>query len=276
VIHTQGARGKGPFIAINCAALPETLLESELFGYEKGAFTGADRRKPGRFELASGGTLFLDEIGELSPALQAKFLRVLQDKTFERLGGTGMIAADARIIAATNQDLAKRIAEGKFREDLFYRLHVYPIVLPSLRERKEDILPLAAHFLKKYSREIRKDILGLSQETQSLLYRYRWPGNIRELENIIERAVILCRGTVISAQDLPLCLQEHAYEPSGEGKALSVLGEGLSLGEVEKRCILQALEQTNYNRLQASKLLGLTRSQLRTRMRRYGLGEERQ
>ncbi|MFQ5553434.1 MAG: sigma 54-interacting transcriptional regulator, partial [Thermoplasmata archaeon] len=193
VIHYKGPRAQSPFIAVNCSAIPETLLEAELFGYEKGAFTGAAKRKPGRFDLAAGGTLFLDEIGEMSPALQAKLLRVLQEKQFERLGGTETIATDARIIAATNRELEALVKAGQFREDLFYRLNVYPIPLPPLRERKEDTLPLAHHFLQKSSRELRKDVPRLSKEARELFINYHWPGNIRELENVMERAVILCR-----------------------------------------------------------------------------------
>ena len=203
VLHYQGPRAKGPFIAVNCAALPETLLEAELFGYERGAFTGATQRKPGRFELAIGGTLFLNEIGDMSPVLQAKLLQVLQDKQFERLGGTETITTDARIVAATNQDLERLITEGRFRSDLFYRLNVYPVALPPLRERLEDLGPLTMFFLKSFSQKLRKEVLGISKEAMGLLERYSWPGNIRELENVLERAVILCQGTVVTAQDPP-------------------------------------------------------------------------
>ena len=228
---------------------------------------GAVQRKLSRFELAVEGMLFLDEVGEMSPALQAKLLRVLQEKQFERLGGTGTLTTDTRIIAATNRDLEKLIAEGRFQEDLFYRLNVYPIPLPPLRERKEDILPLAVHFLKKYSKELRKEGVGLSREANELLCSYSWPGNIHELENVMERAVILCKGKVVTVQDLPLCVRERPM--SGEGFRLP-LGR-MTLAELEKQCILQALEQTNYNRLQASKLLGLSRSQLRTCMKNHRL-----
>lgn len=273
-IHAQGARAHGPFIAVNCAAIPETLLEAELFGYERGAFTGAMQRKPGRFELASGGTLFLDEIGEMSLTLQAKLLRVLQEKKIERLGGTGTITVDTRIVAATNRDLGRCIAEGKFRDDLFYRLNVYPIPLPSLRERREDIVPLALHFLRQYGRQLAREKISLSEEARRLLTQYEWPGNIRELENAIERAVILCRDNVISSQELPISLRKHpnSFEAKTEGGRFPV--GSLSLAEIERRCILQALEQAHYNRLQASRLLGLSRTQLRTRMRKYGLEVE--
>jgi Nif-specific regulatory protein len=271
LIHTQGPHAKGPFIAVNCAAIPETLLEAELFGYEKGAFTGAVQRKPGRFELAAGGTLFLDEIGEMSPALQAKLLRVLQDKTFERLGGTKSIALDARIIAATNRDLERLIAAGKFREDLFYRLNVYPIPLPPLRERQEDVLPLAQHFLRKYSGELRKEVIELSREARELLFRYEWPGNVRELENVIERAVILCQGTVVTAEDLPLPLRERRRAAPVSSEGFRLPPDGIDLPELEKQLILQALEQVHNNKSQASRLLGLSRTQLRTRVKHYRL-----
>ena len=270
VIHTNGPRPDGPFIAINCAAIPETLLEAELFGYERGAFTGATQRKPGRFELAAGGTLFLDEIGELSPVIQAKLLRVLQEKTFERLGGTVTLKTDARIIAATNRDLGQLIVERRFREDLFYRLNVYPILIPPLRERKEDLLPLALHFLRKYSRELGKEVTGLSKEARDLLLRYDWPGNVRELENVIERAVILCRGDVVTVEDLPLSLREQRL-PLSSGEALRLPAGGIALAELEKQLIRQALEEMHYNKSKASKLLGLSRTQLRTRIKQYRL-----
>ncbi|HJY83422.1 MAG TPA: sigma 54-interacting transcriptional regulator [Candidatus Binatia bacterium] len=272
VIHHEGPRAKGPFIAINCAAIPETLLEAELFGYEKGAFTGATHRKLGRFELAAGGTLFLDEIGEMNPALQVKLLRVLQEKQFERVGGTETIATDARIIAATNQNLDQLIPRGKFRQDLFYRLNVYPIPLPPLRERKEDILPLASHFLRKYNKELRREITGLSPEARELLSSYHWPGNVRELENVMERAVILCQGPVVTGQDLPLSLlkQQRSVQPVS-GEAFKLPPGGIALAELEKQLILQALKQANNNKVQAGKLLGLSRTQLRTRMQHYGL-----
>ena len=270
VLHYQGPRAKGPFIAVNCAALPETLLEAELFGYERGAFTGATQRKPGRFELAIGGTLFLNEIGDMSPVLQAKLLQVLQDKQFERLGGTETITTDARIVAATNQDLERLITEGRFRSDLFYRLNVYPIALPPLRERLEDLSPLTMFFLKSFSQKLRKEVLGISKEAMGLLERYSWPGNIRELENVLERAVILCQGTVVTAQDLP-SLREHLRPPPLSGDAFRLPTGGLVLADVEKALIRQALDQSHQNKSHAAKLLGLSRTQLRTRMRHYGL-----
>jgi Nif-specific regulatory protein len=271
VIHHKGPRAHGPFIAVNCSAIPETLLEAELFGYEKGAFTGAAKRKPGRFELAAGGTLFLDEIVDMSPALQAKLLRVLQEKQFERVGGTETIATDARIIAATNRELEAMVKAGEFREDLFYRLNVYPIPLPPLRDRKKDILPLALHFVQKSSGELRKDVVKLSKEAKELLTDYHWPGNIRELENVVERAVILSRGTVVTAQELPLALREGPRGQPLSGEVFKLPPGGVALAELEKAVILQALERANYNKSRASKLLGLSRAQLRTRMKNHGL-----
>jgi Nif-specific regulatory protein len=269
-LHYQGPRAKGPFIAVNCAAIPETLLEAELFGYERGAYTGATQRKPGRFELAAGGTLFLNEIGDMSTVLQAKLLQVLQDRQFERLGGTETITTDARIIAATNQDLERLMTEKRFRRDLFYRLNVYPIALPPLREHQEDLGPLTMFFLKSFSQKLRKEVLGISKEAMALLERYAWPGNVRELENVIERAVILCQGTVVTAQDLP-SLREQLRTPVLSGNTFRLPPGGIVLAEVEKALIRQALEQSHQNKSHAAKLLGLSRTQLRTRMRHYGL-----
>lgn len=274
LIHSEGPRANGPFIAVSCAAIPETLLEAELFGYEKGAFTGAIQRKPGRFELADGGTLFLDEVGEMSLVLQAKLLRVLQERQFERVGGTQTLTTDARFIAATNQDLDKLIEADRFRQDLFYRLNVYPIPLPPLRDRQEDILPLALDFLEKCSKELGKEVGGLSREARELLVAYTWPGNVRELENVIERAVILRRGSVVTPQELPLSLQQEQTRQPLDGEAFQLPQGGIALAELEKHLILQALEQTNHNKLQAGELLGLSRTQLRTRMKNYGLDAE--
>jgi Nif-specific regulatory protein len=271
IVHFQGPQAKGPFIAVNCAAIPETLLEAELFGYERGAFTGATQRKPGRFELAAGGTLFLDEVAEMSSVLQAKLLRVLQEKQFERLGGTETLSTDARIVAATNQDLEQRIHDGTFRRDLFYRLNVFPIPLPPLRQRHEDIIPLALHFLRRYRQELRKEVVGISKEAMGLMERYAWPGNVRELENVVERAVILCQGAVITAQELPLALREPLKASTLDSEAFRLPPGGIALSELERELIRQALEQTHQNKSHAAKLLGLSRTQLRTRMRHYGL-----
>ena len=271
IIHYQGPRAKGPFIAVNCAAIPEALLEAELFGYEKGAFTGAAQRKPGRFELANKGTLFLDEIAEMSSTLQAKLLRILQEQRFERVGGTDSITTDARILAATNQDLERLMAEGRFRRDLFYRLNVYPIPMPPLREDKEDIIPLALHFLRAYNQELHKGVVGFSKEAMGLLERYPWPGNVRELENVIKRAVILCQGTTVTVQELPLALPEPLGGPAWSGEAIKLPLGGIALAELEKQLICQAMEQAHQNKSQAAKLLGLSRTQRRTRLKHYGL-----
>jgi two-component system, NtrC family, response regulator AtoC len=203
--------------------------------------------------------------------LQAKLLRVLQERRFERVGGTETLLTDARIIAATNRDLERRIAEGKFREDLYYRINVFPIRMPALREHEEDIIPLAMYFLKRYNQELRKEIEGMSKEALGLLERYPWPGNVRELENVIERAVILCQGTVVTAQDLPLSLREPLRTPILNGDAFRLPPNGISLWELEKELIRQALERTHHNKSHAAKLLGLSRTQLRTRLRHYGL-----
>jgi Nif-specific regulatory protein len=271
VIHNEGPRAQGSFIAVNCAAIPETLLEAELFGYEKGAFTGAAQRKLGRFELAAGGTLFLDEIGDMCPALQAKLLRVLQEKKFERIGGTETITTDTRIIAATNRNLETLIVGEKFRQDLFYRLNVYPILIPPLRERKEDILPLALHLIGKYSRKLGKEITGLSKEARELLLSCAWLGNVRELENVLERAVILCQGTRVTVQDLPLSLREQPQVQPLSSEAFRLPPGGIVLAELEKQILVQALEQAKNNKVKAGRLLGLSRTQLRTRMKNHGL-----
>jgi Nif-specific regulatory protein len=270
LLHDQGLGAKGPFMTVNCAAIPETRLEAELFGDERGAFIGATQRKPGRLELAAGGTLFLDEIDALSPALQAKLLRVLQGKQFERVGGTETLTTDARIVAATSQDLERLMAEGRFRRDLYHRLNVYPIALPPLRERQEDLGPLTMSFLKRFSQTWRKEVLGISKDAMGLLERYSWPGNVRELENVIERAVILCQGTVVTAQDLP-SLREHLRAPVLSGDAFRLPPGGIVLADVEKGLIQQALEQSHQNKSHAAKLLHLSRTQLRTRMRHYGV-----
>jgi PAS domain S-box-containing protein len=270
-IHNLSHRKNRPLIKVNCAALPTGLIESELFGHEKGAFTGAVSRRIGRFHLADGGTIFLDEIGDIPPEVQVKLLRVLQEKEFERLGGTETIATDVRVIAGTNQNLEALMEVGKFREDLFYRLNVYPISLPPLRERKEDLIPLARHFLEKSGRELRKGVTSLSTEAREMISSYHWPGNVRELENVIERAVILCRGTVVTAQELSLSLTERPRRQPSSGEGIGLSPGGINLLDLEKQLILKALEQTKHNKSKTSKLLGLSRTQLRTRMKKYGL-----
>ncbi len=255
IIHDHGSRRQGPFIAASCADIPETRLEAELFGH---------------LERAAGGTLFVDGIAEMSPTLQAKLLRVLQEGRFERIESTETLPTNARIIAAATPELERLIGAGKFRRDLFYRLNVYPIILPPLRERQEDLGPLTMHFLKRFSQELRKQVLGISKEGMGLLERYSWPGNVRELENVIEHAVILCQGTVVTAQDLP-SLRENSSAPVPNGEAFRLPPRRLVLGELEKEFIRQALERSHQNKSHAAKLLGLSRTQLRTRIRYYGL-----
>jgi Nif-specific regulatory protein len=252
-IHYNSLRANKPFIKVSCAALPETLIESELFGYEKGAFTGAQGRKKGRFEMADGGTLFLDEIGDLNLSTQIKLLRVLQEREFERLGGTETIKVNVRLIAATNKDLEKAIADGEFREDLFYRLNVFTIYMPPLRERKTDILLMADHFLEKYAREHNKNIKRISTPAIDMLTSYHWPGNVRELENAIERAVLVCETNVIHGHHLPPTLQ--TAEGSGTVTRLSLAA---AVEAYERDIIQDALKTTRGNRKKAAKLLDTT------------------
>lgn len=257
-IHQQSPRAEGPFIAVNCAALPETLLESELFGHEKGAFTGAEKQKLGRFELAVGGTIFLDEIGDISPATQVKLLRVLQSREIMRLGGEKTITVDVRTIAATNKNLEELMARGIFREDLYYRLNVFPINLPPLRERKEDIPDLVMHFLKKNQQTMDK----IQPAAMRALMNYQWPGNIRELENIIERLIILAGDEPISLDLLP---PQFRGEPTGASSSalnLKIPDQGLSIDDVEKELIQRALQKAGGNKSKAAKLLGITRRKL--------------
>lgn len=265
-IHYNSMRAKKPFIKVNCAALPDTLIESELFGYEKGAFTGAQARKKGRFEMAEGGTLFLDEIGDINLAMQVKLLRVLQEREFERLGGTETIKANVRIIAATNKNLEKAIEEGTFREDLFYRLNVFTVFVPALKERKSDILLLAEHFLEKYRDEHGKEIKRISTPSIDMLMSYHWPGNIRELENTIERAVLLCDGQVIHSHHLPVTLQ--TAETSGTVMTLS-LEEAVA--SYEKDLIQDALKMVRGNRSKAAKLLKTTQRILNYKIKRHAI-----
>lgn len=260
LIHRTSIRKSCRFVPISCAALPETLLESELFGYERGAFTGAEKRKIGKFELADKGTLFLDEIGDLPLTTQVKLLRVLQEFTFERLGGTSPIKVNVRLISATNQDLKKKVAEESFREDLLYRINVITIDLAPLRERKEDIRPLAEHFIEKFSSKCRKTIKGFSKESMEKLLRYTWPGNIRELENVIERAVVLCRGDVIGASDLPLY-----------AGAMAPCEDSDTLRDVEAAHIRVMLEKTDWNLSETAKKLGIHRNTLRMKIKEYDL-----
>ncbi|MBI4536741.1 MAG: sigma 54-interacting transcriptional regulator [candidate division NC10 bacterium] len=267
-IHHGSPRAEGPYVALNCAALSETLVESELFGHERGAFTGADRQKPGRFELAAGGTLFLDEVAELPPSVQAKLLRVLQEHEFQRVGGTATLRADVRLIAATNRDLPRAVSDGTFREDLFYRLNVFSVHLPPLRERGDDVLLLARHFVWEIGERLGKSESRLSPEAQDALLAYRWPGNTRELENAIERALILAEGGVLTPAYLGLggVGEQRPSDGGSESKA-----EPQSLAELERHAILAALDNTHGNKTRAAALLGITRTQLHTRLKRFGI-----
>ena len=263
-IHYNSSRAKKPFIKVSCAALPHDLIESELFGYDKGAFTGAHQSKKGRFELADGGTLFLDEVGELNLATQVKLLRVLQEREFERLGSTETIRANIRLVAATNKDLEKAILAGEFREDLYYRLNVFAIFVPPLRERKPDVLLLADHFIEKFAREHGKKVKRISTPAIDMLASYHWPGNVRELGNAIERAVVLCDGQVVHAHHLPPTLQ--TAEASGTGQTSSLKD---SLEAFEKDALQDALKSARGNRAKAARLLSTTERIFNYRVRRY-------
>jgi len=265
--YNEHERGK-PFVEVSCGALTETLLEGELFGHVKGAFTGAIKDRIGRFELADGGTIFLDEIDAFSPALQVKLLRVLQEGEFERVGDTKTIKVDVRVIAASNQKLEDLIAQGKFRKDLYYRLNIISIAVPSLRERKEDIPLLIEDFIKKHTKHISKKIEGLSQEALSILMDYNWPGNIRELENVIERAIILTKGPIITPQDFPEFLNLKTEEVSAGNNGLKLKD---ALKSPEKDLILKALESVAWNRNEAARALGINRTTLYKKMHRFGL-----
>ncbi len=270
-VHHASRRAAGPFVAINCAALPDQLLESELFGHERGAFTGAVSAKPGRLEQASGGVLFLDEIGEMAVSVQAKLLRVLQEREFLRLGGTRTMHADIRVVAATNRNLMAAIAKGTFREDLYYRLSVFEIHLPPLRDRPEDIMELAQDFVKEMGQTVGHAPAGISVEAREQLLTYHWPGNVRELRNAIERAVILADGAVIRPEHLPFTAGRPA---TGETAGIAFPAAGLDLEEVERALVLKALAQARHNKSRAARLLGLTRSQLYSRIEKYGLQEQ--
>jgi two-component system, NtrC family, response regulator AtoC len=266
-VHNLSERASKPFVSVSAGALPETLLESELFGYEKGAFTGAVTAKPGRFELANSGTLFLDEIGDISPATQVKLLRVLQERRFERLGGTRLIEVDVRVVAATNQDLQQLIADGDFREDLFYRLNVVPVTLPTLRQRAGDIPLLVAHFLEKSNAGDKR----INPQAMEALVRYAWPGNIRELENTIERIVILSHGDEIGVADLPAEVRAGVSPAERVATGFALPDDGVDLEEVELDLVRQALDRTGSSIPKAAKLLGLTAKTLEARMQRLGL-----
>jgi DNA-binding NtrC family response regulator len=264
-IHEHSNRKSGPFVKINSTAIPENLLESELFGYEKGAFSGATTSKPGKFELADKGTLFLDEIGDVPAATQVKLLRVLQEREFERLGGTKTLKVDVRLIAATNRDLRAALEDGSFREDLYYRLNVVAIDIPPLREHKEDIPELAQFFLQKYGREAAHPVKGISAAAMKLLVEFHWPGNVRELENVMQRAITLARGETLDVDDI------HLDRPHASNSTAPVLPPGVTLEQWEQEIIRGALRQANGNKSQAARALGLSRNALRYRLSQMGV-----
>jgi two-component system response regulator HydG len=267
-IHQNSSRQDRPFIKVNCAALPETLLESELFGHEKGSFTGAVARKQGRFQLAHKSSIFLDEVAEMAPTTQAKILRVLQEREFEPIGSTQTIKVDTRVIAATNKNLEEEIKQGRFREDLYYRLNVVNLEVPPVRERREDVSLLADFFLKQYAEKNKRIIKGFTPRAMDLLMRYEWPGNVRELENVVERAVIMARGEMITPAEFPDILQK--LDP--EVKATYVnLSPGRTLKDVEKDMIISTLEETSGNRTHAAKILGISRRTLQLKLKEYGI-----
>ena len=266
-IHEHSSRPSGPFLKINSTAIPENLLESELFGYEKGAFSGAISAKPGKFELADKGTLFLDEIGDVPPAIQVKLLRVIQEREFERLGGTKTLKVDVRLIAATNRDLRAALEEGTFRQDLYYRLNVVAIDVPPLRDHKEDIPALANLFLQRFAQASAKNITGFSPDALALLTQFHWPGNVRELENVIERAVTFAKGPLLSAADI------HLDQARPSASASAVLPEGMTLDQWEQEIIREALRRASGNKSQAARSLGLSRNALRYRLSQMGLAD---
>jgi Nif-specific regulatory protein len=269
-IHYNSLRAAKPFIKVNCAALPETVIESELFGHEKGAFTGAITQRKGRFELAHGGTIFLDEVGDFSPSTQVKLLRVLQEKEFERVGGTGTLKTDVRVITATNRDLEVLIAEGTFRQDLYYRLNVFAIHIPALRERRADILLLADHFVEKYSKANHKYIRRISTPAIDMLISYHWPGNVRELENVIERAVLMSDDDVIHGYHLPPTLQ--TAEESGTAHVGSLEA---TLDNVERELIVDTLKSSRGNMAKAARELGITERVMGLRVKKHGIDPKR-
>jgi len=269
-IHEKSRRARGPFLKINSTAIPENLLESELFGYEKGAFTGAAASKPGKFELADKGTLFLDEIGDVPPATQVKLLRVLQEREFERLGGTRTIKVDVRLIAATNRDLRAALEQGTFREDLYYRLNVVPIDIAPLRERKEDIPDLVNLFISRFAGDSGKPVEAITPEAMQILVNYHWPGNVRELQNIVERACALAKGSVLDVADIHL---DTRPAKTANGTA-GFLPEGLTLEQWEDEMVQEALRRANGNKSQAARLLGLSRNALRYRLSKIGIADE--
>ncbi|MFO7569342.1 MAG: sigma-54 dependent transcriptional regulator [Smithellaceae bacterium] len=269
-IHFNSRRKEAPFVKINCSALTETLLESELFGHEKGSFTGADRRREGKFLQAGGGSIFLDEVSEMSPAMQVKLLRVLQERELTRVGGSEVVKVDVRVVAASNKDLQKEIREGRFREDLFYRLNVVALTVPPLRERPEDIPLLAQHFLKQFAERNFKSIRGFTPQAMMKLARYAWPGNVRELMNAVERAVVLSRADYLDVEDMTLLTGDDPF--AGDARHLTATPLNLPLDEVEKRSILASLSACGGNKSEAARRLGITRKTLRKKLEKYETG----
>jgi two-component system response regulator AtoC len=270
-IHHNSLRAVRNFVKVNCAALQENLLESELFGHEKGAFTGADKQRIGRFEQADGGTMFLDEVGDMSPSTQAKILRVLQEHEFERLGGTRTLKVDVRLIAAANRSLPAMVASGQFREDLYYRLNVVSVEMPPLRERKEDIEPLAAHFVRKFSGELKKKIDGIAPDAQKMLMRYHWPGNIRELQNALERAVLLTEGRMIAADDLRLGEVSAFSGDPDAGRVVRVPPAGVALEEIERQALIESLRMCNWVQKDAAELLHVSPRVINYKIKTLGI-----
>jgi DNA-binding NtrC family response regulator len=279
-IHYNSGRANGPFIPVNCAAIPEQLIESELFGHEKGSFTGAVSQKKGKFELAKGGTIFLDEIGDMIPSAQTRLLRVLEERTFERVGGSEQLEANVRVIAATNKDLEEEVERSKFRLDLYYRLSVFPLSLPPLREHLDDIPLLAAHFLHRYAKETGKELRGFDPEAMNALMRHQWPGNVRELQNVIHRAVIVAQGPTVKLVDLPADLDtlgttQNVHSRSAVLVEDPVTSDIRTLSSVERDVIDRALEITGGNVTEAAQKLGIGRATLYRKVKEYGLDAER-
>jgi Nif-specific regulatory protein len=265
-IHNSSLRASGPMVTVNCAAFPETLLESELYGYERGAFTGAERRRKGRIEAAHGGTLFLDEIGELSLSGQVRLLRVLQERTFERLGSEATVKVDIRVIAATHQDLETAIREKRFREDLYYRINVFPLFIPALRDRSPDVPLLANHFVLRYAAEYGKRVSGVSAEALRMLAAHSWPGNVREFQNVIERGVLVCKGGLIEPCDLPPPLRSTAAASTGRASSLSAVSQA-----TEEKLLVEALRTARGSKAKSARLLGSTERVVRYKIRKYGI-----
>jgi DNA-binding NtrC family response regulator len=274
-LHRNSSRSDRPFVKMNCAALHESLLESELFGHERGAFTGADRQRTGRFELANEGTLFLDEIGNMTASTQAKVLRVLQEREFERLGGSRTVKVDVRLVAATNKNLEEAIQRGEFREDLYYRLNVVSVSVPPLRERKEDIVPLASHFIDRFAKELKKDVRGLEPAAVRALKRHTWPGNIRELENTIERAVLMAEGRFLQEEDMNLATTGRNAADNVASLNLRLPPTGIALDELERQAILEALRISNWVQKDAAKFLGISSRVMNYKVAKYEIKNTR-